>query len=148
MGGNLIGNVGPMIRRGSGAVVNVSSVAGFLPNGTYSAAKAWVTSFTEWLDLAYRQRGVRAIAVCPGFVRTEMHARMGADSGSIPGLLWLDAGRVAQEALLDLERGRRVSIPSKRYKAVVAAARVLPTPLLARLAGGGRARRTLGRRDG
>jgi short-subunit dehydrogenase len=135
--------LGPMLGRGAGAVVNVSSVAGFLPNGTYSASKAWVTSFTEWLDLAYRRRGVRAMAVCPGYVRTELHARMGVGTGSIPRLLWLDADGVAREALLDLERGRRISIPSKRYKTLVTAARVTPRPLLAAMVGPGRGRRRL-----
>jgi len=127
--------VGPMAERGHGAVVNVSSVAGFLPRGTYSASKAWVTSFTRWLDLAYRDRGVRAMALCPGFVRTEFHTRMGMSPGSIPRWLLLDADRVVRQALADLDRGRRVSIPGRRYKAVTILARSTPSSLQARFQG-------------
>ncbi|HSE71067.1 MAG TPA: SDR family oxidoreductase [Nocardioidaceae bacterium] len=127
-----------MSRRGTGAVVNVSSVAGFLPRGTYSAAKAYVTSFSEWLDLTYRDRGVRTMALCPGFVRTEFHERMGVSRGSAPSWMWLDADRLVQEALADLDRGRTVSIPSKRYKVLSTVARYTPRPVLARFQSVGR----------
>ncbi len=130
--------VKPMRRRGRGAIVNVSSVAGFLPRGTYSAAKAYVTSFTEWLDLTYRRDGVRAMALCPGFVRTEFHERMGVGRDSAPRWMWLDADRVVRDALSDLERGRSLSIPSKRYKLLTTLARYTPSSLQARFQGLGR----------
>lgn len=130
--------VGPMLERGEGAIVNVASVAAFLPRGTYSAAKAYVVSFTEWLDLTYRHRGVRGMALCPGFVRTEFHERMGVAGDSAPGWMWLDAERLVREALDDLEKGRSVSVPSKRYKAVTAVARYTPSSLQARFQGLGR----------
>lgn len=130
--------LGPMLTHGEGAIVNVSSVAAFLPRGTYSAAKRYVVSFTEWLDATYRARGVRGMVVCPGFVRTEFHQRMGVGRDSAPRWMWLDADRVAREALQDLDRGRTVSVPSRRYKAVTAAARHLPLTFLARFQGLGR----------
>ena len=123
---------GEMTRRGSGAIINVSSIAGFLPRGTYSAAKAWVTTFTVWLDLTYRPRGLRAMALCPGFVRTEFHARMGVSPRSVPGPMWLDADRVVRDALVDLENGKRISVPSRRYKVLTGLARAMPNRLLAR----------------
>lgn len=128
----------PMLERGSGAIVNVASVAAFLPRGTYSAAKAYVVSFSRWLDLTYRARGVRAMALCPGFVRTEFHARMGVRRTSAPAWMWLDAERVVREALGDLDRGRRVSVPSRRYKGLARLARVVPDPVLARFQSVGR----------
>ena len=130
--------IGPMLARGEGTVVNVSSVAAFLPRGTYSAAKRYVVSFSEWLDLTYRDRGVRGMAVCPGFVRTEFHERMGVGRDSAPAWMWLDANRVARDALHDLARGRTVSVPSKRYKLLAALAQYTPSPLQARFQGLGR----------
>jgi short-subunit dehydrogenase len=130
--------IGPMLERGDGAIVNVASVAAFLPRGTYSAAKAYVVSFSEWLDLTYRTRGVRGLAVCPGFVRTEFHERMGVGRDSAPGWMWLDADRLVREALADLEKGRSISIPSRRYKLLSAVARYTPSSLQARFQGLGR----------
>jgi short-subunit dehydrogenase len=130
--------IGPMLERGEGAIVNVASVAAFLPRGTYSAAKRYVVSFSEWLDLTYRDRGMRGMALCPGFVRTEFHPRMGVTHGSAPRWMWLDADRLVREALADLEKGKRVSVPSKRYKALSAVARYTPSSLQARFQGLGR----------
>jgi short-subunit dehydrogenase len=130
--------LGPMVARGSGAVINVSSVAGYLPRGSYSAAKAYVTSLSEWADLTYRDRGVRVMALLPGFTRTEFHARMDVSRDSAPRWLWLDADRLVAEALRDLERGRRVSIPSRRYKVLAAVARYTPATVQARFQGLGR----------
>ena len=124
--------LGPMLARGSGAVLNISSVAGFSPGvrgATYSASKAWVTNFSESLDLQYRDRGVRCVAVCPGFTRTEFHDRASIDVGGIPERLWLSSEQVVEEALRDLHRGRSVSIAGAQYKAIVAATRVLPPSL-------------------
>ena len=130
--------IGPMLGRGEGAIVNVSSVAAYLPRGTYSAAKAYVVSFSEWLDLTYRDRGVRTMALCPGFVRTEFHQRMGVAPDSAPEWMWLDADRLVREALEDLDKGRTISIPSKRYKALSTVARYTPSSLQARFQGLGR----------
>jgi short-subunit dehydrogenase len=127
--------LGPMVERGSGSVVNVSSVAGLLPRGTYSAAKAYVTSLSRWADLTYRDRGVRVMALLPGFTRTEMHQRMGVRGVSAPGWMWLDAERLVDDALRDLARGRTVSVPSKRYKALATLAQYTPAGVQARLQG-------------
>ncbi|MGI8901945.1 MAG: SDR family NAD(P)-dependent oxidoreductase [Nocardioides sp.] len=130
--------LGAMVVRGGGAIINVSSVSAFLPRGTYSAAKAYVTSMSQWADLAYRDQGVRVMALCPGFTRTEFHARMDVSRESAPGWMWLDADRLVMEALSDLDRGRRVSVPSRRYKLLMAAVKVTPMSVLGRLQGLGR----------
>ena len=123
---------GAMVARGSGGVINVSSVAGFLPRGTYSAAKAYVTQLSRWADATYRQRGVRTMALCPGFVRTEFHERMEVGRDSAPSWLWLDADHLVRDALSDFDKGKSVSVPDVRYKAVVAVSKYVPTGLLSR----------------
>jgi short-subunit dehydrogenase len=120
-----------MLAAGSGTIVNIASVAGFTPRGTYGAAKAWVLSFSRWANIAYRARGVSVTAVAPGFVHTEFHDRMGVSKAGVPGFLWLDAGTLVRLALRDVARGRAVSIPTLRYKAVVMLTRLLPTRIVA-----------------
>jgi uncharacterized protein len=135
-----------MVARGSGGVVNVSSVSGFFPQGTYSAAKAWVTAFTEGVAAEVAGTGVRVVALCPGFTRTEFHQRASYDTRRIPDWLWLRAEDVAAAGLRDLERGRTVSVPDARYKLMTAAARHVPLRLVGTLSGG-TARRGSGRAD-
>ena len=120
-----------MLERRSGRIINVASIAAFLPRGTYSAAKAWLVSFSRWANLAYRKQGIKVTAVCPGFTHTEFHDRMGMDKSVAPSWAWLHADRVVREGLADNERGRPVSIPSKRYKLVAAVAQVAPAKLVA-----------------
>ncbi len=122
-----------MTPRGSGRIVNVSSVAGFVPRGgnaTYSASKAWVTMFSEALSVQLQGTGVTVTAVCPGFTHTEFHERANADMSHVPDRMWLDADVVVREGLDDAFAGKPVSVPSRRYQALVTAARTLPRPVL------------------
>jgi short-subunit dehydrogenase len=121
-----------MTERRHGAVVNVSSVAGFgvpQPGSTYSASKAWVTNFSESVGLSVRPYGVRVMALCPGYTRTEFHERAGIDMGGTPGWLWLDADTVVAEGMRDLARGRFVSVPDWKYKLAAFGLRHVPARL-------------------
>ncbi|PVZ60279.1 SDR family NAD(P)-dependent oxidoreductase [Arthrobacter sp. H-02-3] len=120
-----------MLARQSGRIINVASVAAFLPRGTYSAAKAWLLSFSRWANMAYAARGVQVTAVCPGFTHTEFHDRMGMDKTVAPRWMWLEARQVVSEALADNAKGKAVSIPSRRYKVLTSVSRVLPSRLVA-----------------
>lgn len=128
--------VGAMRGRGRGAVVNVASVAAFVPRGTYGASKAWAVSFTQGVARDLAGTGVRLMALCPGFVRTEFHQRAGMRTDAVPGWMWLDADKVVAEALRDLARGRTLSIPDPRYKALMGAAKLVPHGLLGRISSG------------
>jgi len=130
--------LGPMLEAGRGDIVNVSSVAGYLPRGTYAASKAWVTSFSSWANVRYRPQGVRVMALCPGFVRTEFHQRMDADMSKVGDWMWLDADDLVRAALKDLRAGKAVSIPSIRYKVLTTMARIAPRGIVERAARRGR----------
>ena len=111
-----------MLPRRSGRVLTVASVAGFAGLGTYSAAKAWAITFSRWANPYYRSAGVTFTALAPGFVRTEFHERMGVSRESMaPGSAWLDAEFVVRAALRAVERRRAVTIPSLRYRVLIAA---------------------------
>ncbi|MFF3764620.1 SDR family NAD(P)-dependent oxidoreductase [Streptomyces sp. NPDC001922] len=118
--------VSGMRERGRGGVVNVASMAAFVPRGTYGASKAWVVQFTQGAARDLAGSGVRLMALCPGFVRTEFHERAGMDTGSVPGWLWLDADRLVAAAMKDLARGRTLSVPDPRYKALAGLAKLAP----------------------
>lgn len=124
-------------RRG-GAVINVASVAAFTPRGTYSAHKAWLVNLSQWAHLQYADVGITVQALCPGFVRTEFHQRMGADTSGIPRWMWLKAPKVVKASLKDLERGRAISIPTLRYKVLATLSRLAPAGFVARVAKRGR----------
>ncbi|QHC65821.1 SDR family NAD(P)-dependent oxidoreductase [Rathayibacter sp. VKM Ac-2759] len=130
-----------MTARGRGAILTVSSVAGFVHLGPYSAVKAWATAFTQSLAVELRGTGVRAAALCPGWVRTEFHERAAMDTTSIPEALWLDADKVVEEFLRDVARGGVVSVPSWRFGVPVALARHLPDSLVRRISAAVLARR-------
>lgn len=117
---------GSMRERRRGGVVNVASVAAFVPSGTYGASKAWVVQFTQGAARDLAGSGVRLMALCPGFVRTEFHERAGMGTSNIPGWMWLDADRVVDTALRDLARRRTLSVPDPRYKAIVGATKLVP----------------------
>ncbi|MFF4604272.1 SDR family NAD(P)-dependent oxidoreductase [Streptomyces sp. NPDC001339] len=119
-----------MRERRRGAVVNVASVAAFVPRGTYGASKAWVVQFTQGAARDLAGSGVRLMALCPGFVRTEFHQRAGMGTDNIPGWMWLDADKLVDAAMKDLVRGKSLSVPDPRYKALMGAVKLTPRSVL------------------
>lgn len=119
-----------MVDRGTGAIINVSSVAGWITGGTYSAAKAWVTVFSESLSIELAGTGVHVVAVCPGYTQTEFHQRASMNISSIPEWMWLDTRAVVDTALKDVRKGKPISVAGGQYKLLSLAAQYLPRPLV------------------
>jgi short-subunit dehydrogenase len=117
-----------MVPRGTGGIINVSSMAGYqpLPNAaTYAACKAFETSFTESVHLENLATGVHVQALCPGFVDTPMVA---ADPGTsrLPPRLLLGADTVAREGLEGIAVNKAVVVPGMAWKAAAAVSGSMP----------------------
>lgn len=105
-----------MKKRGKGQILNVSSTSGFIYTGNYSAIKAWCTSYSQGLANELHGTGVTVTALLPGWVRTEFHQRAGISAGKLPGIVWIDVDVLVRGALDDLDAGKVISIPTRRWK--------------------------------
>ncbi len=120
-----------MTARNSGAVINVSSVAAFMPaaiSSTYGSTKAWINAFTEglYLELKSQRSAVKMQALCPGFTYSEFHDVTHQDRRVIPKPLWLHAQDVVAASLRGLDRGQLFVVTGWRYKLLVALFPALP----------------------
>ncbi len=119
------------LQRSRGAIVNVSSLAGFmaLPGAElYAASKGFLTTFSRALGRQWAGSGVVVQALCPGLTRTEFHQAAGypSDTGARWPWAWMSAREVVEASLAGLELGRSVVIPGAVNQACVA---ILATPL-------------------
>jgi uncharacterized protein len=122
--------------RHRGGILNVASVAAFLPGpsmAVYYATKAFVLSFTEALHQELAGRGVRVTALCPGPVVTEFQARSGMRIDRAMRLILVPPDRVAQIGYEGLLRGKRVVIAGLGNKIAVLLLRFVPHVLLLRM---------------
>jgi short-subunit dehydrogenase len=124
-----------MRARGRGTIINVSSVAGFAMMGGYSAIKAYVTAYSQSLAVELAGTGVTVTALCPGFVRTEFHPRASINMSAMPDAGWIDVDDLVTQCLRDAERGRLVSVPTKRYKVLAGLARHAPRRVVGLVSG-------------
>lgn len=120
-----------MVARRRGAVISVSSVAGFARspgNVSYCSTKAWINAFTECLDLELKAAGlpVQVQALCPGYTYSEFHDTAGMDRKKIPARWWLSADRVVEESLAGLDRGKLFVIPALGYRVLARAMAFIP----------------------
>lgn len=125
-----------MLERGFGRILNVSSLAGFMPASAghtlYGATKSFLVRFSEALALEVGHQGVHVTALCPGFTYTEFHDVNGMRShvSRLPSFLWMDANRVAREGYAAVEAGRSVHIPGRVNRALALGARLMPGALV------------------
>jgi short-subunit dehydrogenase len=122
------------LARHRGGLLNVGSIAGFLPGpgmAVYYATKAYVLSFTEALHSELAPRGIKVAVLCPGPVPTEFAARAGINDPSMaPNLLTKSADYVAEAGYRGLMEGRRTIVPGFINKLVTVLIRLFPRPLL------------------
>jgi short-subunit dehydrogenase len=137
------------IVRHKGGILNVASVAGFLPGpgmAVYYASKAYVLSFTEALSREVKPLGVKVTVLCPGPVKTEFQLRAGVEPSPPPRLLGRTAQQVAEAGYQGFMAGKRLVIPGIGNKIVSVLARVAPRGLVLNAIGSYQSGR--GRRDG
>jgi short-subunit dehydrogenase len=121
------------IKQHRGGILNVASIAGFMPGpgmAVYHASKAYVLSFSEALHEELKADGVRVCALCPGPVATEFFAHAGLPHGYFPGYLNRSAERVARAGYDGFMAGRRVVVPGLLNRIMALLPRLLPRALL------------------
>lgn len=127
----------PQLRAaGAGGVVNVASTAAFQPDpygAVYGATKAYVLSLSQALHEELARDGVRVLALCPGFTRTEFQDIAGVNQAAMPSAGVMEAGPVVRAALADFTRGRAVCLPGTVNKITGHGASMMPTVVSRRL---------------
>jgi uncharacterized protein len=133
--------LGLMVKRNHGAVINVASVAAFMPSAasvSYNSTKAWMYTFTESVHLELRSMNsmVKVQALCPGLTVTEFHEQMGLDADRLyrGSGFWTTSEKVVADSLTALDRGKWCVVPGWRYRGLVFALRYLPRWLRHRVA--------------
>jgi short-subunit dehydrogenase len=122
-----------MLKRDSGVIVNVSSVASWITGGTYSAAKSYLTVFSEYLHTELRGTNIKISALCPGFTRTEFHERGKMRMSGLPNFMWLTSDQVVAKSWRYVNANKVVCIPGWQYLILSAIARTAPRPLVRKL---------------
>ena len=119
----------PQVIRNRGGILNVGSIAGFLPGpgmAVYYASKAYVVSFTEALRQELSKHGVRVSVLCPGPVLTEFQERAGFKPGFDSAVLNVPASDVALQAYHGLMANKRAVLPGLGIKLVPFLLRLFP----------------------
>ena len=119
-----------MKQRNKGVLINVSSVAGYIAGGSYSAAKSYLTVISESLHTELAGTNVKISALCPGFTRTEFHQRGRMSMKGLPGFMWLNSDRLVAKAWSDALKGKAVSIPGWQYQLLVFVIQSLPRSII------------------
>jgi short-subunit dehydrogenase len=122
-----------MVKRNSGVVVNVSSIASWIAGGTYSSAKSYLTVFSEYLNNELKGTKVKVSALCPGFTRTEFHQRGKMRMTGLPNFMWLDANKLVAKSWSDAQKNKAVSVPGFQYKTLAIIAQYAPRPLVRKI---------------
>lgn len=124
-----------MRERGHGRIVNVASLAGYVPGTAghtlYAASKAFLIKASQSLALENRGAGVNVCALCPGFTWSEFHDVTGTREkmNAMPGFMWLTAEEVARQGIAAVERGAVTWVPGRVNRTIKAISEWLPDRL-------------------
>lgn len=125
-----------MQARGGGCIVNVASLAGYMPGTAghtlYGPAKSWMIHFSEGLHHELAPARITVCALCPGFTYTEFHDVNGMrpQVARLPRMLWMTADDVVREGLAAVDRGKAVHVVGRVNRFIAAAVRYLPQRLV------------------
>jgi len=122
-----------MKERNKGVIINVSSVAGWIAGGTYSAAKSYLTVLSESLHTELSSTNVKVSALCPGFTRTEFHQRGRMSMKGLPAFMWLNSDKLVAKAWKDAAGGKAVSVPGWQYQLLTFVMRNAPRPMVRKI---------------
>jgi len=122
-----------MKERNMGVIINVSSVAGWIAGGTYSAAKSYLTVLSESLHTELSSTNVKVSALCPGFTRTEFHQRGRMSMKGLPAFMWLNSDKLVAKAWKDAVGGKAVSVPGWQYQLLTLVMRNAPRPMVRKI---------------
>jgi short-subunit dehydrogenase len=119
-----------MKQRNNGVIINVSSVAGYIAGGSYSASKSYLTVLSESLHTELAGTNVKISALCPGFTRTEFHQRGKMSMKALPNFMWLTSDYLVEQSWKDAMKGEAVSVPGWQYKLLVLIVHAVPRSIV------------------
>ena len=119
--------------RDQGIIINVSSVAGFIASGTYSASKSYLTVLSESLNTELKDTNIKISALCPGYTRTEFHQRGRMSMKGLPTFLWLNADALVAKSWSDARKGKAISIPGWQYQLLTFVIRIAPRSMVRKI---------------
>jgi short-subunit dehydrogenase len=122
-----------MKERNKGIIINVSSVAGWIAGGTYSASKSYLTVLSESLHTELSLTNVKVSALCPGFTRTEFHQRGRMSMKALPAFMWLNSDKLVVAAWKHALAGKAVSVPGWQYQLLTFVMRNAPRPMVRKI---------------
>ncbi|MEI7540730.1 MAG: SDR family NAD(P)-dependent oxidoreductase, partial [Actinomycetes bacterium] len=122
-----------MKERNKGVIINVSSVAGWIAGGTYSASKSYLTVLSESLHTELAATNIKVCALCPGFTKTEFHQRGRMSMKGLPSFMWLNADRLVATAWKEAVVGKALSVPGWQYQILTFVMRYAPRSLVRNL---------------
>jgi short-subunit dehydrogenase len=122
-----------MKERNKGIIINVSSVAGWIAGGTYSASKSYLTVLSESLHTELAATNIKVSALCPGFTKTEFHQRGRMSMKGLPAFMWLNSDNLVATAWRDAIAGKAVSVPGWQYQLLTFVMRNAPRPMVRKI---------------